>query len=148
MNSNMYLYIFICHLLKNKRLLIPHGVDGVGCGGPLGAVLLLGVPRQPDHLHLHSRLHVLVRQKLARVDLVGTFDDIHVRSGSVTVWMRPVVWTRVQDTVGINRALVFTHAESEYQEPYISLSRKLVLLQDSSSTHTHTHIHTSQGYSG
>lgn len=45
------------------------------------------------------------------------------------VWMCGV-WTHVQDTVDINSAQVFTHAESaEYQEPCISLSRKLVLLQ-------------------
>lgn len=58
------------HLLKNKRLLIPHWVNGVGCGGPLGAIFLLGVSWQPDHLHLDSRLHILVREKLARIDLV------------------------------------------------------------------------------
>lgn len=55
--------------------------------------------------------------------------------------MCPVVWTRVQDTVGINRAQVFIHAESaEYQEPSISASRKLVLIQ-TLHPHTHTHSH-------
>lgn len=57
------------HLLENKRFLVPHWVDGVGCGGPLGAIFLFGVSWQPDHLHLNPRLHVLVGQELARVDL-------------------------------------------------------------------------------
>lgn len=58
------------NLLKNKRLLVPHWVDAVGCGGPLGAILLLWVARQPDHLHLHSCFHALVGQKLAWINLV------------------------------------------------------------------------------
>ena len=66
----MHILKCLTHLLKNERLLIPHWVDGVGCGGPLGAIFLLGVSGQPDHLHLHSRFHALVRQKLTRVDLV------------------------------------------------------------------------------
>lgn len=57
------------HLLENKRLLVPHRVDGVGRGAPLGAIFLLGVSRQTDHLHLDARLHTLVGQKLSGVDL-------------------------------------------------------------------------------
>lgn len=53
------------HLFKNKWLLVPHRVDGVGCGGPLGAVFLLGVTREPDHLHLNASFHVFVGQELA-----------------------------------------------------------------------------------
>lgn len=57
------------NLVENKRLLVPHGVDRVGRGGPLGAVLLLGVARETDDFHLHARFHALVRQELARVNL-------------------------------------------------------------------------------
>lgn len=53
------------HLFKNKRFFIPHWVNGIGCGGPLGAIFLLGVSWQPNHLNLHTCFHVLVRQKLA-----------------------------------------------------------------------------------
>lgn len=53
------------HLFEHKRLLVPHRVNGVGCGGPLGAKFLLGVPRQPNHLHLDASFHIFVRQKLA-----------------------------------------------------------------------------------
>lgn len=53
------------NLLENERLLVPHWVDGVGRGGPLGAIFLLGVAREPDDFHLHARLHALVGQELA-----------------------------------------------------------------------------------
>lgn len=58
------------HLFKHKRLLVPHWVNGIGCGGPLGAIFLLGVSGQPDHLHLNPRFHIFVGQKLAWIDLV------------------------------------------------------------------------------
>lgn len=49
------------HLFKHKRLLVPHRVNSVGCGGPLGAIFLLGVPRQPNQLHLDAGFHIFVR---------------------------------------------------------------------------------------
>lgn len=92
--ANVFVRIWTClsidtHLLKNKRLLIPHWVNGVGCGGPLGAIFLLGVSRQPNHLHLNSCFHVLVRQKLARIDLVKQVNKIwgHAFMKWLTVWM-------------------------------------------------------------
>lgn len=72
----MYLCIIECvwctntHLLKDKRLFIPHRVNGIGSGGPLGAIFLFGVTWQPNHLHLNPSFDTLVRQKLARIDLV------------------------------------------------------------------------------
>lgn len=73
------------HLLENKRLLIPHWVNGVGCGGPLGAILLLGVSRKPNDLHFDSCFHILVRQKLARIDLMREVNNIW--GHTVHVWI-------------------------------------------------------------
>lgn len=69
-SSSFFNFCTDMNLLKNKRLLVPHWVDAVGCGGPLGPIFLLWVARQPDHLHLHSCFHALVGQKLAWINLV------------------------------------------------------------------------------
>lgn len=53
------------HLFEHERLLVPHRVNSVGCGGPLGAIFLLGVPRKPNYLHLDAGFHIFVGQKLA-----------------------------------------------------------------------------------
>lgn len=75
-HSRFVIFSTDIHLFKNKRLFIPHWVNGIGCGGPLGAIFLLGVSWQPNHLHLHARFHALVGQKLARKDLERQANEI------------------------------------------------------------------------
>lgn len=86
MRSGFYMVPYLClsepvqcvntHLLKNKRLLVPHWVNGIGCGGPFGAIFFLGVSWQPDHFHLNPCFYILVREKLPRIDLERQGDMI------------------------------------------------------------------------
>lgn len=62
--SIVYETLCVTHLFEHERLLVPHRINSVGRGGPLGAIFLLGVPRKPNHLHLDARFHIFVRQKL------------------------------------------------------------------------------------
>lgn len=114
------------NLLKHKRLLVPHWVDGVGRGGPLGAIFLLGVAREPDDFHLHARFHALVGQELAWVNLVRREVKQDMK---VAAWVccGPIVLARVRDTGGINRGQAFSLST---RKPCITLSMRPLLLQN------------------